>query len=283
MEENRTPRMTIPTQLVLRALLADPAQEQYGVEIGAAAGLPSGTIHPILARLEGVGWLTSRWEEIDPRAEGRPARRYYQLTPGGIQLARAALRPHHQRHSRARLAANPWRGVMTALMGSRGTGLHRHQRAVGLDEFDGRHRRGQDAVAVAGTVGPGRGRAGHRDVGQGAGVVQRVALRLQLGSQDPVASATGHRHRHGIGIDGDLRRRRQTWGSGRNRRGRPDCPPSSSAPMTKFHLARTNGPLSSWASLRNVSYRHGWTRSGWLVDGLLTELGGKGGVCALTR
>src|SRR4029453_1954938 len=91
MEENRTPRMTIPTQLVLRALLADPAQEQYGVEIGAAAGLPSGTIHPILARLEGVGWLTSRWEGMDPRAEGRPARPHYNLTPDGIELARAAL------------------------------------------------------------------------------------------------------------------------------------------------------------------------------------------------
>ena len=91
MEQDRTPRMTIPTQLVLRALLADPAQEQYGVELGAAAGLPSGTIHPILARLEGVGWLTSRWEDIDPRAEGRPARRYYQLTPDGVELAQAAL------------------------------------------------------------------------------------------------------------------------------------------------------------------------------------------------
>ena len=56
--------MTIPTQLVLRALLADPAKELYGVEIGTAAGLPSGTVHPILARLEGVGWLTSRWEEL---------------------------------------------------------------------------------------------------------------------------------------------------------------------------------------------------------------------------
>jgi hypothetical protein len=61
------------------------------VEIGAAAGLPSGTVHPILARLETVGWLTSRWEEIDPRAEGRPARRYYHLTPDGAELARAAL------------------------------------------------------------------------------------------------------------------------------------------------------------------------------------------------
>jgi DNA-binding PadR family transcriptional regulator len=91
MEQQRTPRMTIPTQLVLHALLTDPAKELYGVEIGTAAGLPSGTVHPILARLEGVGWLTSRWEAIDPRAEGRPARRYYQLTPNGLELARAAL------------------------------------------------------------------------------------------------------------------------------------------------------------------------------------------------
>jgi PadR family transcriptional regulator, regulatory protein PadR len=91
MEQQRTPRMTIPTQLVLRALLADPAQELYGVEIGTAAGLPSGTVHPILARLETVGWLESRWEEIDPRAEGRPARRYYHLTPDGIGLASSAL------------------------------------------------------------------------------------------------------------------------------------------------------------------------------------------------
>jgi PadR family transcriptional regulator PadR len=91
MEQQRTPRMTIPTQLVLHALLTDPAKELYGLEIGAAAGLPSGTVHPILARLETVGWLTSRWEDIDPRTEGRPARRYYQLTPNGLALARAAL------------------------------------------------------------------------------------------------------------------------------------------------------------------------------------------------
>src|SRR5688500_11922245 len=85
------PRMTIPTQLVLQALLVDPERELYGIELGELAGLPSGTIHPILARLEGVGWLTSRWEDIDPRAEGRPARRYYRLTPDGLELAQAAL------------------------------------------------------------------------------------------------------------------------------------------------------------------------------------------------
>jgi PadR family transcriptional regulator PadR len=83
--------MTIPTQRVLRALLAEPTRERYGVEIGAEAGLPSGTIHPILARLEGVRWIESRWESIDPREQGRPARRYYRLTASGVELARQAL------------------------------------------------------------------------------------------------------------------------------------------------------------------------------------------------
>lgn len=85
------PRMTIPTQLVLRALLEDPTRDRYGAEIGGEAGLPSGTVHPILARLEGVGWLESRWEDIDPRVEGRPARRFYRLTTDGMESARAAL------------------------------------------------------------------------------------------------------------------------------------------------------------------------------------------------
>ena len=85
-----SPRMTIPTQLVLRALLR-PGSERYGLEIGEAAGLPSGTIHPILARLERLGWVESRWEDVDPVEAGRPARRYYRLTTDGIELARDGL------------------------------------------------------------------------------------------------------------------------------------------------------------------------------------------------
>ncbi len=96
------PRMTIPTQRVLEALLADPSAELYGIEIGDAAGLPSGTVHPILARLEGLGWLTSRWEDIDPSVAGRPARRYYQLTPDGVQAARSALARAYRGGAQAR-------------------------------------------------------------------------------------------------------------------------------------------------------------------------------------
>ena len=85
------PRMTLTTQLVLRALLEEPAREMYGLEICARAGLQSGTIHPILARLEKAGWLESRWEDADPREQGRPRRRYYRLSPDGAELARDAL------------------------------------------------------------------------------------------------------------------------------------------------------------------------------------------------
>jgi DNA-binding PadR family transcriptional regulator len=83
--------MTLPTQLVLRVLLNDPAREMYGLEISQTAELPTGTIHPILARLEGVGWLVSRWEDIDPKHAGRARRRYYRLSPDGVAPASAAL------------------------------------------------------------------------------------------------------------------------------------------------------------------------------------------------
>jgi PadR family transcriptional regulator, regulatory protein PadR len=83
--------MTLATQLVLRVLLENPARELYGLQICAAAGLPSGTIHPILARLQQAGWLESRWEDTDPRAAGRPRRRFYRLGMDGAELARGAL------------------------------------------------------------------------------------------------------------------------------------------------------------------------------------------------
>src|SRR6476620_6253910 len=109
MPQQTQPRMTIATQLVLDALLADPAQALYGLEIGEQAGLPSGTIHPILARLEGIGWVESSWEDIDPRVEGRPQRRYYRLTATGAPSARDAVSRAYR--SRATLRTNPLGGT----------------------------------------------------------------------------------------------------------------------------------------------------------------------------
>jgi DNA-binding PadR family transcriptional regulator len=84
-------RMTVQTQLIVQALLRDPARELYGLELSEETGLLPGTAYPILLRLEGEGWVTSRWEDIDPKAEKRPARRYYRLTATGATQASAAL------------------------------------------------------------------------------------------------------------------------------------------------------------------------------------------------
>jgi PadR family transcriptional regulator PadR len=84
--------MTLQTQLVLRALLQQPTDEQYGLQLCGETGLPSGTVYPIVARLEQAGWVESRWEDPNEHiAEGRPRRRYYRLTEDGAEKARSAL------------------------------------------------------------------------------------------------------------------------------------------------------------------------------------------------
>src|SRR5215472_4489394 len=88
----QSPRMTLQMQLVLRALLADPAAERYGLQLCEETGLASGTIYPIVARLEQLGWVESNWEDPSRHvAEGRPRRRYYRLTGEGATQAREAL------------------------------------------------------------------------------------------------------------------------------------------------------------------------------------------------
>jgi PadR family transcriptional regulator, regulatory protein PadR len=94
--------MTLQTQLVLRGLLEDPAAERYGLELCDLVGLPSGTVYPILARLEQAGWVESRWE--DPalhEAAGRPRRRFYRLRVDGAQQAREALARAYQPRRRS--------------------------------------------------------------------------------------------------------------------------------------------------------------------------------------
>ena len=83
--------MTIPTLRVLAVVLANPLAEHYGLELCHAAGLPSGSVYPILARLETAGWLAGAWEDIDETAAGRRRRRYYRLTGTGLAQARAAI------------------------------------------------------------------------------------------------------------------------------------------------------------------------------------------------
>lgn len=81
-------RITRVVALVLRAFLEDADAPRYGVELMKITGLPSGTLYPTIARLERDGWLISEMEDIDPKIEKRPPRRYFKLNPAMAERAR---------------------------------------------------------------------------------------------------------------------------------------------------------------------------------------------------
>ena len=82
-------RMTAALERVFRVFLEDPAARRYGYDLMKAAGLPSGTLYPLLARLQARGLVASSWET--PRQDGERPRRYYHLTDEGIEVARLEL------------------------------------------------------------------------------------------------------------------------------------------------------------------------------------------------
>lgn len=89
-------RITVPVAKVLSAFLGDAGADRYGLDLIRLTGLASGTLYPILRRLQEWGWVDAEWERIDPAAEGRPARRYYHLTAEGATQARTALAELHK-------------------------------------------------------------------------------------------------------------------------------------------------------------------------------------------
>jgi PadR family transcriptional regulator, regulatory protein PadR len=102
-----SPQMTTQMISVLAVLASDPARPWYGLEIAGEANLRSGTIYPILARLENVKWLDSTWEDVDPRDVGRPRRRLYELTGAGQAAAEEAVSSHLKRLAKAAPRVRP--------------------------------------------------------------------------------------------------------------------------------------------------------------------------------
>jgi len=84
---DRDVRMSLQTLRALEAFLENPADQLSGADVQKRCGLASGTLYPILLRLEAAGWFVSQWESIDPSSAGRPRRRLYRLTPGGLARA----------------------------------------------------------------------------------------------------------------------------------------------------------------------------------------------------
>ena len=79
-------RTTPQTLRVLDGLLDHG--DRYGYQLLRTTELATGTLYPILRRLEAAGWVTSGWVPSDGFT---PPRRYYRLTELGAAEAERRL------------------------------------------------------------------------------------------------------------------------------------------------------------------------------------------------
>ncbi|MFE8016129.1 PadR family transcriptional regulator [Streptomyces antibioticus] len=91
-------RMTLPTITVLDVLTNAAGEDVHGLEICSRAKLGTGTVYPMLSRLEKAGWVSARWEEDETWQEAateswRPRRRYYKVTGAGKAALEQARQP----------------------------------------------------------------------------------------------------------------------------------------------------------------------------------------------
>ncbi|MFZ0414339.1 MAG: PadR family transcriptional regulator [Candidatus Acidiferrales bacterium] len=75
--------------------MAQPKEWRYGYDLSRETALKSGTLYPILMRLEKRGWLETRWTQA--AGVGRPPRHMYRLTSDGLSCARAMMPSKAQR------------------------------------------------------------------------------------------------------------------------------------------------------------------------------------------
>jgi len=82
------PSLSYNAALVLQALANGRG---YGFEVMRETDLPSGTVYPILRRLEAAELVASHWEDLgEAHQEGRPPRRYCRPTRAGLAELAAA-------------------------------------------------------------------------------------------------------------------------------------------------------------------------------------------------
>jgi|SRR6476646_760008 len=74
---------------VVSLFLAAPDREIYGLQIIEEAGIPSGSLYPIVHLLERLEVLEGAWEDLETAAAaGHRPRKKYKLGPDGAQRAR---------------------------------------------------------------------------------------------------------------------------------------------------------------------------------------------------
>ena len=72
---------------LLSVLLGAGGEWRHGYELARQTGLRSGTLYPLLIRLEAQGLLEAEWQQSP--GSGRPPRHAYRLTASGMALARS--------------------------------------------------------------------------------------------------------------------------------------------------------------------------------------------------
>ncbi|GLX10493.1 hypothetical protein Misp03_74190 [Microbispora sp. NBRC 16548] len=84
-------RLTSATLDVLEVVAAADGSPVYGFQISTLTRRPTGTVYPLLGRLERIGWLEGAWESDNHRGGG-PRRKYYKVTRQGREQIAVALR-----------------------------------------------------------------------------------------------------------------------------------------------------------------------------------------------
>lgn len=87
-------RISGPTLKALSLFLERNPSPLSGADLVNEKKILSGTLYPLLDRLETAGWLESEWEKVDPSSVGRPRKRLYRLTGAGERSARSVLQEH---------------------------------------------------------------------------------------------------------------------------------------------------------------------------------------------
>jgi PadR family transcriptional regulator, regulatory protein PadR len=100
-------RLSAEAARVLGVFVADPERERFGLEMIRLAGIPSGSLYPILHRFEERGLLIASWEDMAiAETERRRQRRTYLLNPRAADRATILL-DEWTRDTRAGVRATP--------------------------------------------------------------------------------------------------------------------------------------------------------------------------------
>ncbi len=81
----RSRALSPQARTVLATLLDAAGGWRHGYDLARAARVKSGTLYPLLIRLEAQGYLEAEWQPPEP---GRPPRHAYRLTVRGVRFAR---------------------------------------------------------------------------------------------------------------------------------------------------------------------------------------------------